>query len=115
DAVSEFESALRIRPGDLGATLALGEARLAAGDDRGAFGAFRDVAAPLEAAQTHSGDYWQAWTRMLEILSRQNADGSRTPTIRPEIEPLRKLDTAPARAPCLERLRAIEASLPAGS
>lgn len=77
----------------------LGEAKLASGDDAGAFTAFREVATLLEAQPHKDRNYWHAWTRMLQILARQNADGSRSDTILRETRRLKALgDDATARA-----------------
>jgi len=69
----------------------LGEARIASGNDAAAFTAFREVATLLEAQPHKDRNYWHAWTRMLQILARQNADGSRTETIAREVERLKAL------------------------
>jgi tetratricopeptide (TPR) repeat protein len=62
------------------------------GRDSEAFPLYREVVQPLEARGAHTPAFWQAWAGMLEILARQNTDGSRTETIRREITRLRALD-----------------------
>jgi hypothetical protein len=58
-----------------------GEAQLAQGDDAAAFATLSRLAQSLNA-QEHASAYWETWTRVLEILDRQNSDGSRSATIR---------------------------------
>lgn len=89
----------------------LGEAAVGAGKDEDAFAAFKQLAADHEARRDYSRPYWHAWTRMVEILSRQNADGSRTDTIRREAARLELLDSARQQADCVARIRAVNAKL----
>src|SRR5690606_28238332 len=70
----------------------LGEARLALGDDAGAFSAMRSLA--TSGAPNESPHVWRAWTRMIEILARQNEGGRRNAEIRREIARLRTLESA---------------------
>ena len=69
------------------------ESLLAAGDAPRAFGAFRELSGATRPEDVRSRTFhWQAWGRMLEILSAQNADGARSPTIRAQVERLRLVD-----------------------
>ncbi|HVZ94749.1 MAG TPA: hypothetical protein VG797_09585 [Phycisphaerales bacterium] len=90
----------------------LAEADLRAGRDEPAFAGLKRLAADLEAKRDFSRDYWHAWTRMIEILNRQNADGSRTPIIRREIARLEMLPTAKHQADCIQRFQRIKEKLP---
>ncbi|GAB4518187.1 MAG: hypothetical protein Tsb0013_22350 [Phycisphaerales bacterium] len=85
------------------------EALLALGDDASAFSALRSVVAALEDAADTRGTrpYWHAWTRMLEILERQNSDGSRTEEIVRTVRRLRALAGWGAHADCTERIDAL--------
>lgn len=90
---------------------ATGEAALAMNDDEAAFAAFKRLAADLESRKEHTRDYWHAWTRMIEILSRQNTDSSRTDTIRREAARLEALESAQRQSDCVARIRAIRDAL----
>jgi hypothetical protein len=59
------------------------------GDDAGAFAALRRVVARTPAEDRSARSYWHASMRMLEILVRQNADGSRSEAIAREVRRLR--------------------------
>lgn len=83
----------------------------AAGNDTAAFAVYREIAADTAFADPGGRDFWRAWTRMLEILARQNEDGSRTETIAREIARLRAMPSAPDHPDCLARLAEIEKSL----
>ena len=63
------------------ADLALVDARIGVGDDAGAFAIAREIASAREAARNYDRQYFRAWLRMLQILDRRNADGSRTDSI----------------------------------
>lgn len=73
----------------------LGEARLAYRDDPGAFPVFREIAGALENDGRRDRNYWHSWTRMIQILGRQNGDGSRTATILREARRLMALESSP--------------------
>ncbi len=90
---------------------ATGEAALAMNDDEAAFAAFKRLAADLESRKEHTRDYWHSWTRMIEILARQNSDGSRTDTIRRETARLEALESSRRQADCVARIRAIRDTL----
>ncbi len=107
EAAPDFRLVLEAEPGWRSARLGLGEALLAAGDDAGAFAQFRDLAAALEAAAERSADYFHAWTRMLEILARQNKDGARTQTIQRECKRLLLTPEVDQCALCRPRLAAL--------
>jgi len=76
----------------------LGEARLAYRDDPGAFPVFREIAGALENDGRRDRNYWHSWTRMIQILGRQNGDGSRTATILREARRLMALESSPSGA-----------------
>ena len=71
------------------ASLLGAEAMLRLGDDAGAFAALRGVVARTPAEDRSARSYWHASMRMLEILVRQNADGSRREAIAREVRRLR--------------------------
>ncbi len=73
----------------------LGEARLAYRDDAGAFPVFREIAGALENDGRRDRNYWHSWTRMIQILGRQNGDGSRTATILREARRLLAMESSP--------------------
>lgn len=98
-AATLFDSMMQSGGRQIDLLRGLGEAKLASGDDAGAFTAFREVATLLEAQPHKDRNYWHAWTRMLQILARQNADGSRSDTIMREARRLKALgDDATARS-----------------
>ena len=110
EAAALFDRLSQLRPGVLEYRRGSAEAALAAGDDQGAFARFREIVSAAEADS--SADAWFAWTRMLEILARNNEGGRRTTEIRREIARLRTLESALERPECLDRLRSIEDALP---
>ncbi len=65
------------------------EAAMRSDDDAKAFGTYRDLVATTPVEDRGTRAYWHASMRMLEILARQNADGSRTPAIAREIRRLK--------------------------
>jgi hypothetical protein len=85
----------------------LGESLVAAGDDAAAFGAFRDVSTATAAVGENARDHFHAWARMLEILSRQNTDGSKSALIARESRRLMLLNPATNCAECAERIKAV--------
>lgn len=87
------------------------EARLARGDDEGAFSEFRRLAQTMEASGDTSRDYWHAWTRMLEILARRPRDPDSGASVRREIARLRSLPSALDHLDCLVKLREVEQRL----
>lgn len=111
EAAVMFENLSRARPDVPEYRRGSAEAHLAGGDDQQAFARFREIVASVD--NESSADLWFAWTRMLEILARNNDDGRRTAEIRREIARLRTLQSALERPECLARLRAIEDALPA--
>ncbi len=86
----------------VGGLLLLGEAQLASGDDAGAFATLSRLAQSLNAGD-HGEAYWHAWTRVLEVLDGQNADGSRSATIRRRLVTIGAMDDGSCPA-CGERL-----------
>lgn len=89
----------------------LGESCLASGDDARAFAAFRDISSGLRPEGDGARDYFHSWVRMLEVLSRQNADGSKRETIAREVRRLRLLSPAGACPECAARLDAVAQSV----
>lgn len=90
------------------------EAALRTGNDAEAFGTFRTIVASTAPEDRSGRAYWHASMRMLEILSRQNADGSRTPAIAREIRRLRLQPSWRAHPDICQRIDAI-ASVVIGS
>lgn len=78
-------------PTDALARLALADALIGIGDDAAAFPMLRAIAAEGEAQRRHDRAYFRAWVRMLQVLDRQNSDGSRTEAITREVFRLRQL------------------------
>lgn len=89
----------------------LAESRLASGDDPAAFAAFRDLSAATTPTGATAAAYFQAWTRMIEILDRQNATGDKSETLAREIRRLRLLKPEPVCPPCAERIEAVARKL----
>ncbi|MEM1423276.1 MAG: hypothetical protein AAGH64_04660 [Planctomycetota bacterium] len=87
----------------------MGEAHLRAGDDAPAFASFRGVASSLEGTREGRSEraYWHAWARMLEILERQNGDGSRTGEIDGTVRRLRALSSWGMHADCVEKIEGV--------
>lgn len=86
----------------------LGEAKLRGGREADAFAAFKRLAEDPDGAREQSRESWHAWTRMVEILARQNTDGSRSADIRRELARLRALPSAAQHADCIGRLARVE-------
>ncbi len=107
DARAGFEAVLASQPQDAIALLGLGETLLAAGDDAGAFARFRALAEAERDPALPGRGALIAWTRMLEILSRQNTDGSRTAQIQREAARLLASQSISRCPECAERLRAM--------
>jgi len=99
------------RPAPLQLRMGRAEAMFAMGDDQPAFALYREIADNAAFADPGGRDFWRAWTRMLEILARQNTDGARTETITREIARLRAMPSAPDHPDCLARLAEIEQAL----
>ncbi|MFM9957114.1 MAG: hypothetical protein ACKVZJ_03495 [Phycisphaerales bacterium] len=106
DAAALFERATQGAGKRVDLLVARGEAMIAAGDDASAFSVFRDVAAAAPPRGEYAGAYFHAWARMLEILSRQNADGSKTETIRREARRLMLLEPGKACPECAAKIEA---------
>lgn len=83
------------------------EAKIALGDDAGAFAELRRLAQATSERTGESEYYWYAWARMLEILERQNERGARTEAIRREITRLRATDGFGLCAECAERIERV--------
>jgi len=106
--LAEIEAAQRSAGGASADVLRdLGEAQIAGGDDAGAFATFRSLVAGLESQRAYTREYWHAWARILEILQRQNGDGSRTALIRREIGRLRLLESFDACPACADRIETV--------
>jgi hypothetical protein len=84
----------------------LGESLHAAGEDERAFPVYRELsnATRPDDARTRSL-HWLAWGRMLQILAKNNADGSRSATIRAQAERLRLVDPELGGSPHRERIK----------
>jgi hypothetical protein len=82
--------ARRAGPKDSLVGLALAEAMIGLRDDAGAFAILREIATAGENARRYDRAYFRAWARMVQILDRQNADGSRTDAITREVFRIRR-------------------------
>jgi hypothetical protein len=83
----------------------LGESHIAAGDDAAAFGVFRDISSATAPEGENARDHFHAWARMLEVLARQNADGSKSALIARESRRLMLLNPAATCPECAERIK----------
>ncbi len=111
-AAAELVDDLMTRRGrEMRLVLTLGEARLASDDPTGAFDLFREAAERMEHAQDHGPGYWQAWTRMLQILAAQEG-GAKQEQVTREIARLRVLDPNLGGQPYKARLEALESGKP---
>lgn len=111
EAVEIMEDLISRRGREMRLVLGLGEARLASGDAPGAFDAFKEAAERLEHEQDHGPAYWQAWSRMLEILARDGANDKREQVAR-EVARLRVLDADLGGDPYRSRLEAVAPKAP---
>lgn len=87
------------------------EAMLSAGDDAGAFALLREVVEAVPPESRRERTYWHASVRIVEILQRQNQNGSRTPTIMREIQRLRLQPTWGSFADCTSAIERIASAL----
>jgi tetratricopeptide (TPR) repeat protein len=108
EAANVFQAAHAADPASAGLRRGLGESLLTLGDEAGAFAAFSAVAQAFEARQDFSRDYWHAWTRMLEILSRRPRTPDEDARLRREVARLRSLDSALQQPDCMVRIKAVE-------
>jgi hypothetical protein len=95
-------------------TLLHAEASLRAGNAADAFGVYRNLVATTAPEDRTARPYWHASMRMLEILSSQNADGSRTPAIAREIRRLRLQPSWRTHPDICDRIDAIARDITAG-
>jgi hypothetical protein len=85
----------------------LAEALHASDQDERAFPVYRELSNATRADNPRTRSmYWLAWGRMLTILADNNADGSRTATIRAQTERLRLIDPALGGEPHKGRIEA---------
>ncbi len=86
-----------------------GEALLRSGAEAQAFAVFRTLANGLSASaeMRATREHWHAWARMLEILERQNEDGSRSQAITDAVRRLRALPSWGEHAECVVRIEAV--------
>lgn len=89
----------------------LAEARFAAGDHESAFAIYRDLVSAAQSAGRYDATFWSGWSRLLQILAARNEDGSRTGSIRREINRLRRLDENLGGEPFRSRIEAIESEI----
>lgn len=84
------------------------EAHLRGGDELSAFAIYRELATALgtTASWRSTREHWHAWARMLEILDRQNGDGSRTQAV---ADSVRRLQALPSWGEHPDAIRRIEA------
>ncbi len=83
------------------------DALLKLGKSAEAFAVYRDLVATTAPEDRVTRQYWHASLRMLEVLSAQNADGSRTASIAREIRRLRLQPSWRAHADICERIDGI--------
>jgi hypothetical protein len=118
-AVEVFREALASAPPALSARAGLGLGRALRQQHRPdeAFAALRSVAAELDRPPaapgdpTRPADFWGAWAEMLEILAAANSDGSRTASIRLNLNRLALIDPALGPEAFRSRIAAIRDSL----
>jgi hypothetical protein len=96
--------------------LALGRGQRRAGRAETAFATLRTLAEELEPQRTpergaRPEPFWAAWAEMLEILAEQNSDGSRTATIRLQLNRLALIDKDLGPSPWRERIAQVRDSL----
>ncbi len=106
DAAPLFERAIGGSGRRIDLVRGLAESKLRTGDDAGAFGLFREITTAAQPGGDHARDYFHAWARMLEILKRQNTDGTRGELISREVNRLRLLEPARFCPTCAERIEA---------
>lgn len=111
EAAEAFRAALQEDPSSAGLRRGLAESLLVVQDEESAFRLFSEIAKALEARQEFSRDYWHAWTRMLEILSRRPRTPDEDARIRREIARLRSLDSALEQPDCMVRIKELESRL----
>lgn len=109
EAVLIFEDLIARHGRQVDLLRGMGEAKLSLGKDAQAFPVFREIAGSQEEGGKHDRNYWHAWTRMIQILARQNTDGSRTDTIVRETNRLRTLDNAATNGEYLSKIQSISA------
>jgi hypothetical protein len=100
-ALAELSGAVRTPA----ATLARAEALFALARDAEAFALYRDLADAAEASGEHADRFWRSWSRMLQIIQRQ--DPSRQEEIAREIRRLRIIDPALGGDPHRRRLESL--------
>jgi hypothetical protein len=89
----------------------LAEALHASDQDERAFPIYRELSNATRADNPRTrGLYWLAWGRMLTILANNNADGSRSATIRAQVERLRLVDPTLGGEPHKARIEAAATS-----
>ncbi len=85
----------------------LAEALHASDQDQRAFPIYRELSNATRADNPRTRAlYWLAWGRMLTILADNNADGSRSATIRAQAERLRLVDPTLGGEPSASRIEA---------
>lgn len=89
----------------------MAEAKLRLGEDEAAFALWREIVAIKEERGVYDTVYRAGWVRMLEVLARHNADGSRSETIRREAVRLRGLPGTMDDAEALRRLEGVARGL----
>lgn len=105
-AAEQFRSCIAASGKRIDLLRGLGESLIQSSDDTGAFAAFRDISAAASASGETARDHFQAWARMLEILQRQNADGSKSAMIARESRRLMQLNPAAACEECAQIIEA---------
>jgi len=102
--------ALRGAPATPERDLARAEALYSLGRDDEAFPLYRTIAESFEAHRRDSDAYWRSWTRLLEIVARQNG-ASRSEEIVREINRLRIQDRRLGGDPHRRRLESLESEM----
>ena len=100
-------------PTDALARLALADALIGLGEDAAAFPMLRTIAAEGEADRRYDRAYFRAWVRMLQVLDRQNGDGSRTEAITREVFRLRQAPEVAGFVDLRDAMDALAARYPA--
>jgi hypothetical protein len=111
DGVATYKALLAAKSGAAHVRLNLGRAQLASGDSAGAFSTLRALAQGLEPLRPLPREFWHAWSVLLGILAGQNADGSRSDTIRVQIKCLETLDPDLGGVPWRARIEQIRKDL----
>ncbi len=104
-AAEIFEDLMSRRGRETRLVLGLGEAKLAMGDSTGAFDLFKEAAEQVGGDPKPGAEYWQAWSRMLQILAADGG-GAKSEQVMREVNRLRVLDANLGGEPYRSRIEA---------